>query len=125
MNTKDVQKLKAKLEEEKAALISQLDEVGQRDPEQPDKWDVTTRDIEVDSADENEVADKLEESEGNAGIVNQLENQFKDVSDALTKIENGKYGLCEICNEPIEMERLMANPSARISLKHGHPSATK
>jgi RNA polymerase-binding transcription factor DksA len=76
--------------------------------------------MEVDTADENELADKLEEQEDNAGIATQLESQLNEVKAALERITAGTYGMCEKCGKPIEKERLEANPSARISLKHGH-----
>ncbi|MEK7091498.1 MAG: TraR/DksA C4-type zinc finger protein [Patescibacteria group bacterium] len=37
---------------------------------------------------------------------------------ALAKIDAGNYGLCEISQEPIELDRLEANPSARTCKKH-------
>ena len=37
------------------------------------------------------------------------------IKDALERIENGTYGICEITGEPIEVERLSAIPWARYS----------
>ena len=70
------------------------------------------------SADENELADKLEELEDNEGILDQLEKQLEDVNNALERIEKGNYGICEVSGEPIEKERLMANPAAKTCMKH-------
>jgi DnaK suppressor protein len=47
-----------------------------------------------------------------------LDKQLTEVNDALSRIDEGTYGLCEVSNEPIEKERLEANPSARTCLKH-------
>ncbi|MDR0741085.1 MAG: TraR/DksA C4-type zinc finger protein [Puniceicoccales bacterium] len=41
----------------------------------------------------------------------------KEVRDALNRIRNGSYGVCEITGEPIAKERLEAVPFARYSLK--------
>lgn len=120
MNKKDTEQFKERLLAEKAELEEELSGIGKRNPENPGEWDPTSGGLEVDSADENEVADKLEELEDNSGIAVKLEGQLKDVSDALERIEEGTYGICEICGKPIDVERLKANPSARISLKHGH-----
>lgn len=125
MSTKATQQFKEKLELEKKGLEQQLSRIGKRDSSSPGGWDATSGGIEVDSADENEVADKFEELEENTGIASQLENQLKEVKAALERIETGTYGKCEICGKPIENERLEANPSARISLKHGHPIDTE
>lgn len=120
MNKKMLEQFKKKLLAEKEDLENQLGGIGVRNPGAAGSWEATTGTIEVDSADENEVADKLEELEENSGIVNQLDKQLDDVLAALERIEKGTYGICEKCNEPIEEDRLLANPSARESIKHIH-----
>jgi len=120
MNKKDIEHFKKQLLVEKTQLETELGRVGQKDPSNPNGWDATTTDITVDAADENEVADKLEEYEGNTGIIKQLDNQLIEINAALERIVNGTFGACETCGEPIERERLEANPSSRISIKHGH-----
>ncbi|MFA6432531.1 MAG: TraR/DksA C4-type zinc finger protein [Candidatus Paceibacterota bacterium] len=121
MNKKaELEKYKARLLAEKAELEEGLSGIGKRNPDNPQEWDATSGTLEVDPADENEVADKLEELEDNSGIAAKLESQLKEVDAALERIEKGTYGLCETCNKPIEPERLEANPSARISIKHKH-----
>lgn len=120
MNKKLLEQFKKKLLAEKADLENQLGGIGRRNPGVAGNWEATTGDIEVDSADENEVADKLEELEENTGIVTQLDKQLVEVNAALDRIEKGTYGICEKCDKPIEDDRLLANPSSRISIKHGH-----
>lgn len=120
MNKKDIERFKNKLVMEQKVLEEELGGIGQKNPSNPNEWQATAGGMEVDSADENEVADKLEEMEDNNGIIVQLDNQLKEVKAALERIEAGKYGLCETCGEPIEVERLEANPAARISIKHAH-----
>ena len=39
-----------------------------------------------------------------------------DIEAALRKIENGTYGVCEHCKQPIEKKRVKALPSARYCL---------
>lgn len=39
-----------------------------------------------------------------------------EVEDALRRIEAGSFGICELANEPIELERLKAIPYTRYSL---------
>ena len=118
MDKKDLEFFRKKLTEEKADLEEELNEVAQKSPGQV--WQATSGSLDVDSADENEVADKFEEYEGNKGVMEKLQKQLSDVDSALIKISNGTYGLCEICKKPIEKDRLKANPSAKISIKHGH-----
>ncbi len=120
MNKKDLEYFKKKLLAEKASIEGELSGIGKRDPGAAGGWEATSGGMEVDAADENEVADKLEELEENTGISNKLEGQLTEVTAALEKIEKGTYGTCEVCGKPMERERLEANPSARISIKHGH-----
>ena len=120
MNKKDIDVFEQKLNAEKSRLEAELSGVGQKNSANPDDWQATAKDIEVDPADENEVADKFEEIEDNSGVVTQLEGQLTEVTAALDRIKKGTYGICEICGKPIEKDRLDANPSSRISIKHGH-----
>jgi DnaK suppressor protein len=120
MNKKDIEQFKNKLITEKAELEKQLGGIGRRSSSTASGWEATPGDMQVDTADENEVADKLEELEENTGIVSQLDKQLSEINAALDRMEKGTYGLCETCGKPIEIERLEANPSARISIKHSH-----
>ncbi len=113
-------RLVERLKEEKVRLETDMGTIGQRASGGAAGWEATAGSIQVDPADENEVADKLEELEENTGIITQLEKQLTEVNAALDRMEKGTYGICETCGKPIEPERLYANPSARISLTHGH-----
>jgi len=49
-----------------------------------------------------------------------LENEAQrltEVDDALARIENGTFGLCESCHRPISRERLEAVPYARYCIR--------
>jgi sigma-B regulation protein RsbU (phosphoserine phosphatase) len=43
---------------------------------------------------------------------------LSEVDSALNRISEGTYGICEICNEEIEPDRLMADPVVRLCLDH-------
>lgn len=43
---------------------------------------------------------------------------LKEVDYALERIGNGTYGLCEVCKDPIEPERLLADPLTTLCLDH-------
>ena len=109
----DTQYFKQKLGSEKGLLEEELAGLGVMDPNSPGEWLARSSDLEVDQADRNEVADKVEESEENRAILAQLEVRYKNVLRALQKIEDGTYGVDELDGEPIEVERLEANPAAR------------
>ena len=40
------------------------------------------------------------------------------VDHALSRIESGSYGECEVCAEPIEAQRLQALPYATLCMQH-------
>lgn len=118
-NDLDLNYFKSKLESELSLLETELKDVGQKNPTNQSDWEATPpKDFEVDSADENEAADKIEEYEGNAAVLKELETKYNDLKVALDKIEAGTYGVCEISGEPIESDRLEANPAARTCKAH-------
>jgi DnaK suppressor protein len=43
--------------------------------------------------------------------------ELADIDAALTRIQRGSYGICEITNQPISIERLEAFPAARFSVQ--------
>ncbi len=47
-----------------------------------------------------------------------LVSLLQKVDSALEKMDNGTYGICEICHEPIEKEWLASDPLANFCLAH-------
>jgi sigma-B regulation protein RsbU (phosphoserine phosphatase) len=43
---------------------------------------------------------------------------LKEVDSALERINTGTYGLCEVCKDPIEPERLKSDPLMRFCIDH-------
>jgi len=48
----------------------------------------------------------------------QLIRLLEEVDGALSRMDTGSFGLCETCHEPIEGERLVADPTVRFCLDH-------
>ena len=42
-----------------------------------------------------------------------VEGELKDIDDALQRLEQGTYGICEECGKPIDEARLEVKPWAR------------
>ena len=118
--TTDYTHFKEKLEAEKKLLEEELAKVGRINPDNPSDWEATPGVVDRDTsqADENTVADSIEEYEDNAAIVDTLEKRYNDIKSGLDKIEHGVYGTCQICGKEIETDRLEANPSARTCKEH-------
>ena len=110
---------KEKLLEEKAILQEELEAIALWNPT-TEEWDVVPEHSD-DTSDENDNADRFEGFEERTAMVKALGARMKDIVDALKKIEGDNYGICEISGEPIEEDRLNANPAARTSKKHMNP----
>lgn len=109
-----------KLEANKERLEVQLSEMGQRNPANPEDWEAMPveagQDIRITEA--TEMADTFEEFQNRSAIQIHLEEMLNDIKNALKRIEEGNYGICEVCKEEIEEARLEANPSAATCVKH-------
>lgn len=116
--TINIQNFKEKLSEELKNLENQLGTVGRKNPDNPSDWEATEGDVVTDTAEEGDVAEGIEQYQNNRAILNQLEIRLNDVKNALTKIESGKYGICEVGGEEIEEDRLEANPAATTCKMH-------
>lgn len=116
----DTNHFKEKLEAELKTVEAELKTVGVQNPKNPSDWEA--KDTETESAettaDPNEHADKLEEYEEHQAINDELEVRYNDIKRALGKIADGTYGTCEVSGEPIEEDRLEANPAARTCKLH-------
>lgn len=109
---------KENLLKEKAMLTEQLSGLGVFDSE-TNSWEaVAEASSDKDFSDENDNADRFEDYEEKSAMLSILKERWVDVKDALKKIEEGRYGICEISGEQIEEERLIANPAARTSIKY-------
>jgi RNA polymerase-binding transcription factor DksA len=111
-------KFKEKLEKEQILLEQELASVGQKNPDNPGDWEATPVVMDTLKADENEVADTIEEYEGNTAILKQLETRYNEVLSAIKRIDAGTYGTCSVCGKPIEADRLEANPAATTCKEH-------
>lgn len=103
---------------EKVKLEEDLATVGRKNPDNPGDWEATEIETEAIKSDENDTADSIDEYENHSAILKQLEARLAEVLLALRKIEDGTFGVCEVSGEPIEEDRLEANPAARTSKLH-------
>lgn len=114
----DTQKFKTWLETELQKLTADMKELGIRNPLVKSDWIERADDLDAVSADPNEVADRTEEYDERRATLATLEGRYNDIRRALRKIDDGTYGICEISGEPIEADRLEANPAARTCKAH-------
>ena len=115
MEKKLMDELKEKLELQKKSLQKELASFASEDPNLKHNWDARYPNRE--DGDKEDEADEVQEYDNMLSLEHSLELKLKDVKNALDKIENGGYGVCEKCGKPIDQERLLACPEAKTCLK--------
>lgn len=114
--TIDIQKQKEKLIDEKNRIEGELSNIAVKDAQ--GVWQAKNTDPDDSKADDLELADAATEFQANESFTEDLKNQIADINEALVNIETGGYGICVVCNKPIEEDRLVANPPAKTCKAH-------
>lgn len=107
MKKKDLERFSALLIQEKAKIMSHTAQIKSED------LTLSTDDL----ADEVDLAS----SELNQSVVLRLRDRerllLQKIEEALAKIENGTFGVCDLCEDPIELKRLEARPIANLCIR--------
>ncbi len=114
----DTKEFEAALTREKQNIEKTLSSISKKNPKNPDDWEASYPNLNVDSADKNDMADEVEEFDNALGVNSVLEEKLGDINAALERIARGTYGKCEKGRESIDLNRLRANPAARTCVKH-------
>lgn len=93
--------LRAQLEDERDQLRHRLSELG--------FGDAGGLEYDPNFADSSQVTAERGEAEA---LANTLKDQVEEVETALRRIDEGNYGICDTCGEPIAPARLEAMPAA-------------
>jgi DnaK suppressor protein len=72
---------------------------------------------ESDEFEVSDIAEKYEEKSDFYSKKEILEKRLENIKRALQKIENGTYGICIKCNNPIEEARLKIDPTTELCRK--------
>ena len=113
LDKKSITELKSMLESELEIVQTELSAIGVQNSITGD-WSAVP--VETDGeaeSDYTDQADYVEDFESRSARLGEIEKKYKDIVDALAKMEDGTYGICEKSGDPIELDRLMANPAAR------------
>jgi len=124
LDQKTIDELKTALEKERDLLTKELETIATPDPNLPGDWDIKHEEWE-----ENEITSEKELESGvnvnevdedmkNKALSDHLELRLKEVNDALKRIEDKTYGICQVCQKEIPLERLKANPAASTDIEH-------
>ncbi len=112
----DLNEQKAKLEDEVKELEKDLSTIARQTDD--GDWIVNQEDMGESHADPLDTADDVEEMEERLARMVVLEKELAQAKKALTAIENGSYGVCEVSGEKIPEDRLKAQPSATTTVEH-------
>lgn len=102
MEKPDIEAYKKRLEAERKLLLA---EIAQN--EKP-------VDLGTDTEDPDEETDKSEEMGNQLAVAQDLKYRLDEIDVALSKIQTGKYGICESCGKPIEKNVLDVDPESRL-----------
>lgn len=110
MNKEFQKTMKKRLEEEKVRLEQELGQFAHRNPKAAETdYQANFPDM-GDKEDEN--AAEVAQFSTNLSLEDELEKALRDVEKALKGLEEGTYGICKYCNQPIDERRLEARPTS-------------
>jgi len=113
MDQQKLEALKVKLTEQKDQLTTQLEGITNEKTFNKDKVQAKWQDIgDKDEDNALEVAD----FQNSISLERDLEIGLEKIEKALSKMDSGKYGICEKCGKEIEEERMMAYPEAEFCM---------
>ncbi len=113
IDKKTLAELRQLLENDKETLFQELSGIGTQNPNTGD-WQAVPMETDGEAeSDYTDQADYVEDFESRSARLSEIEKRYKEVVDALHKMDIGTYGVCEKSGQPIEIDRLMANPAAK------------
>ena len=109
----------AETEKIRAALAARRDELRAEYDQTLSEITELQRDRLTDSAgdDQADTGTKTLEREQEISLANSIRERIAQVERALERLDEGGYGWCERCGDPIPVERLAAFPSATLCVK--------
>lgn len=106
--TKDlIKKFKEILTKKKEQITAQISKFAKKN--QDGQYEVVHEEY---GNSEEDNTDEIEEEIQNESLLSTLSQEITNIDKALEKAEEGTYGKCEACGNPIEEKRLEFNPEA-------------
>lgn len=110
MKPAQIEHFRKRLAEEQQRLSQERSDFGTEDPTKPGRFAAVYPESGSNSEDDN--AMEVAEFADDASIEARVESELRDVEQALKAIENGTYGVCKYCGQPIDEKRLEARPAS-------------
>lgn len=106
----DIKHFEVLLQAQEARLLKDLLEIADEDPANPGTYIAKHVETGGDTDDDNSLESTTLSDD--MPIVDELQEELRDVRKALTMIERETYGVCKYCQKPIDVKRLEARPES-------------
>lgn len=116
LNEKQLSKLKKILLEEKHTLLK--NHVSNEESQERGSLRDSVEELSTVDNHPADLATELYEREKDLSLKVHEEDELAKINAALEKMENGTYGICEVCKEPIAYDRLVAIPYTAFCIEH-------
>jgi RNA polymerase-binding protein DksA len=114
LTTQEIDELRTRLESEREELAAQLTTI------EDQAFAATQSDMSGDVGVDDESADAgtaTFEREKELSIEQNVRDLIQKIDRALKRIDDGTYGICEVCGKPIEKARIKALPYVDLCIK--------
>jgi RNA polymerase-binding protein DksA len=110
----DADTARSRLHQERERLTTTLTDL----ESQADAQKESLQELSVIDQHEADIGTETFEMEKDLSIIESVRAGLEDIDAALRRVEDGSYGRCQRCGEPIGDERLEAVPAARYCVEH-------
>ena len=114
MSAIETEEFKERLLEERQRLQETMENLHQ---EHPGSLEDETQELSLQDNHLGDVATATFDRELDEGLEEGIERRLEQIEKALGRIEDGSYGVCEACGQPIKEERLRAVPWATLCIE--------
>lgn len=115
LSKRDLAGFRKLLDDERARLLDELEAMEEHTPEVEDQVGMDIGGgYDEDLAD---VASSTFEREKGLALESSVQQMLAQVEDALTRIDEGTYGICQRCGDPIDVARLRVLPFATLCIR--------
>lgn len=115
LTKKELAEFRRQLEEERTRLLEELEAMEEHTPEVEDQVGMDIGGgYDEDLAD---VASNTFEREKGLALESSVQQMLAQVEDALSRIDEGTYGFCQRCGDPIDIARLRVLPFATLCIR--------
>lgn len=110
----DTQTARARLDDERDRLTRTLEDLEGQSEAQKE----SLHELSVVDQHQGDIGTETFEMEKDASIIESVRAALEDIDAAAARLDDGTYGQCQRCGEPIGDDRLEAMPGARYCLEH-------